>query len=181
VTFGGYSVSVPANWPVYDLTRNPRQCVRYDVHAVYLGSPRPDQDQDCPPDLVGRVDTISIGSVPKTPEVPEAMGVPQASPVERGTAGDRKTPVRTGQQAGVIVQDPDLHELVLTMPDSAPPIGATYGTDPGSTKQILTTVRPDGTRSTPTWWRARWCASRRQVTLAGRPNSIRDDRRGLLS
>jgi glycoside hydrolase-like protein len=152
VTFGGYSVSVPANWPVYDLTKNPRQCVRYDIHAVYLGSPRPDQDQDCPPDLVGRVDTISIGSVPKapkvpkaprTPELPQAIGVPQASPVERGTAGDRKTPARTGQQAGVIVQDPNLHQLVLTMPDSAPPIGATYGTDPGSTRQILTTVRPD--------------------------------------
>src|SRR5690242_4200057 len=65
VTFGGYSVNVPADWPVYDLTKNPRQCVRYDIHAVYLGSPRPDQDQDCPPDLVGRVDTISIGSVPE--------------------------------------------------------------------------------------------------------------------
>jgi hypothetical protein len=26
VTFGGYSVSVPANWPVYDLTRKPRRC-----------------------------------------------------------------------------------------------------------------------------------------------------------
>ena len=114
VTFGGYTVSVPASWPVYDLTKNPRQCVRYDIHAVYLGSPRPDQDQDCPPDLVGRVDTISIGSapevpkapeIPKTPEVPEVLPAPQAGPVERGPAGDRKTPARTGQQAGVIVQD----------------------------------------------------------------------------
>src|SRR5690349_18848543 len=97
VTFGGYSVSVPADWPVYDLTKNPRQCVRYDIHAVYLGRPRPDQDQDCPPDLVGRVDTISIGSAPKTPKipkVPKAPELPQASPVERGTAGDRKTPAR---------------------------------------------------------------------------------------
>ena len=108
VTFGGYSVSVPANWPVYDLTKNPRQCVRYDVHAVYLGSPRPDQDQDGPPDLVGRADTISIGSVPKapevpkTPEVPGALPVPQASPAERGPAGryralDRR---RHGGRAG---------------------------------------------------------------------------------
>src|SRR6266550_388915 len=58
VTFGGYTVSVPASWPVYDLTKNPRQCVRYDVHAVYLGTPGP--DQDCPPNLVGRVDTVTI-------------------------------------------------------------------------------------------------------------------------
>src|SRR5882757_4210670 len=47
VTFGGYTVSVPASWPVYDLTKNPRQCVRYDVHAVYLGTPGP--DTNCPP------------------------------------------------------------------------------------------------------------------------------------
>ena len=33
------------------------------------------------------------------------------------------------------------------MPGSAPQIGATYGTDPGSTKQILTTVRPNASRS----------------------------------
>src|ERR1051326_3760655 len=54
VTFGGYSVRVPANWPVYDLTKNPRQCVRYDVHAVYLGTPGP--APACPPTLVRRVD-----------------------------------------------------------------------------------------------------------------------------
>jgi hypothetical protein len=46
VTFAGYSVSVPVSWPVYDLTKDPRRCVRYDVHAVYLGSPGPDQDQE---------------------------------------------------------------------------------------------------------------------------------------
>src|SRR5205823_4545434 len=58
VTFGGYTVSVPASWPVYDLAKDPRQCVRYDVNAVYLGTPGP--DQDCPPNLVGRVDTVTI-------------------------------------------------------------------------------------------------------------------------
>src|SRR6266852_7912388 len=62
VTYDGYAVSVPANWPVYDLGRDPRQCVRYDVHAVYLGTPGP--DQDCPPHVTGRVDTLLIeGSV----------------------------------------------------------------------------------------------------------------------
>jgi len=146
VTFAGYSVSVPATWPVYDLTKDPRRCVRYDVHAVYLGSPGPDQDQDCPPDLVGRVDTISIGSVP------EALELPQSAPAVRKTAGDSKAPARTSQQppaSGRIVQNPDLHELVLTIPGAAPPIGATYGTEPGSTARILAAVRPDGTRQSP--------------------------------
>jgi glycoside hydrolase-like protein len=124
VTFDGYSASVPASWPVYDLAKDPRQCVRYDIHAVYLGNPAPDQDQDCPPGLVGRVDTISIGSVP-------------------GSLSPRAS------AAGTIVQDPDLHELVLAMPNASPPVGATYGTEPGSTEQILATVRPDGIRDAP--------------------------------
>jgi hypothetical protein len=136
VKFDGYAVSVPASWPVYDLTKNPRRCVRFDIHAVYLGTPGPDQDQDCPANLIGRVDTISIGSVPKTPVV-------------RKTSGDRKGPARTGQRApapGTIVEVPDLHELALAMPDASPWVDATYGTDPVSTRQILSTVRPDGTR-----------------------------------
>jgi hypothetical protein len=129
VTFGGYTVSVPASWPVYDLTKNPRQCVRYDVHAVYLGTPGP--DPDCPPNLVGRVDTVSIQA-------------PAAS-AGTNTAGNSKGPRQGGQQAlnpGTIVQDPDRHELALAMPDKAPSIGATYGTGPGATEQMLATVRP---------------------------------------
>src|SRR5580700_3567653 len=59
VKYDGYAVSVPASWPVYNLNQDPRQCVRYDVHAVYLGPPGP--DQNCPPNLVGRVGTVSIG------------------------------------------------------------------------------------------------------------------------
>src|SRR5690349_8364546 len=130
VTFGGYTVSVPASWPVYDLTKNPHQCVRYDVHAVYLGTPGP--DPDCPPNLVGRVDTVSIQA-------------PAAS-AGTNTAGNSKGPRQGGgQQAlnpGTIVQDPDRHELALAMPDKAPSIGATYGTGPGATEQMLATVRP---------------------------------------
>ena len=129
VTFGGYTVSVPASWPVYDLTKNPRQCVRYDVHAVYLGTPGP--DPDCPPNLVGRVDTVSIQA-------------PAAS-AGTNTAGNSKGPRQGGQLAlnpGTIVQDPDRHELALAMPDKAPSIGATYGTGPGATEQMLATVRP---------------------------------------
>jgi hypothetical protein len=114
---------------VYDLTKNPRQCVRYDVHAVYLGTPGP--DPDCPPNLVGRVDTVSV-------QAPAASAGPN-------TAGNSKGPRQGGQLAlnpGTIVQDPDRHELALAMPDKAPSIGATYGTGPGATEQMLATVRP---------------------------------------
>src|SRR5690242_13820169 len=58
VTFHGYRVSVPAGWPVIDLTRQPTACVRYDRPAVYLG--HPGAVQDCPAHLVGRTDTLLI-------------------------------------------------------------------------------------------------------------------------
>jgi len=143
VKYDGYAVSVPASWPVYNLDKNPRQCVRYDVHAVYLGPPGP--DQNCPPNLVGRVDTISIGSDPNTTKTGPATTTGATPRPVRKTAGDRKTPVRAAQQAlapGTIIQDPDLHELALAMPDSAPQIDATYGTDPVLTEQMLATARP---------------------------------------
>ena len=131
VTFGGYTVSVPASWPVYDLTKNPRQCVRYDVNAVYLGTPGP--DQDCPPNLVGRVDTVTI----------------QAPAAPAGAKSGNKGPLQAGQKGpapGTIVQDPDLHELALAMPDQAPSIGATYGTGPGAAEQMLASVRRAATK-----------------------------------
>jgi hypothetical protein len=138
VTFGGYTVSIPASWPVYDLTKNPRQCVRYDVHAVYLGTPGP--DPDCPPNLVGRVDTVSIQA-------------PAASAGTK-TAGNTKGPRRGGQQAlnpGTIVQDPDRHELALVMPDKAPQT-------PG---RILAGFDTCAAPSLPTMkaWRARYAAA----------------------
>ena len=65
VRFGGYTLQVPAGWPVYRLARDPGQCVRYDQHAVYLG--QPGADQQCPAHLVGRTETISV-------QVGEAFG-----------------------------------------------------------------------------------------------------------
>jgi len=41
VEYGGYAIRVPATWPVYLLNKDPEQCVRYDVNAVYLGTPGP--------------------------------------------------------------------------------------------------------------------------------------------
>ena len=125
VTYDGYAVSVPASWPVYHLDKDTHRCVRYDVHAVYLGTGGP--DQNCPAGLIGRVDTLSI-------EDP-------AAPL-RKTAGDRKAPAQRALTPGTVVRDPGRHELALAMPQAAPRIDATYGTGPGSVEQLLATVRP---------------------------------------
>ena len=39
VSFLGYRALVPASWPVVNLRATPAACVRFDVHAVYLGVP----------------------------------------------------------------------------------------------------------------------------------------------
>jgi hypothetical protein len=131
--YGGYELSVPAGWPVYRLAEDPSQCVRYDVHAVYLGTPGP--DQDCPAGLVGRTETISIGDP-----------VPGARPA---IIGQR---VALGGRPGVILQDAGQGELGVALPPSAPVITATYGADPGLVERVLASVHqvvPQSARPEP--------------------------------
>lgn len=58
VSYHGYAVSIPRTWPVYHLARDPRTCVRFDRHALYLGAPSP--DQRCPAHAAGRTEAILI-------------------------------------------------------------------------------------------------------------------------
>jgi hypothetical protein len=58
VTFQGFRVSVPANWPVFRLAGTPATCVRFDRHAVYLG--RPSAQQNCAGRPAGRTEAILV-------------------------------------------------------------------------------------------------------------------------
>jgi Domain of unknown function (DUF1906) len=151
VKYDGYQATVPENWPVYNLDKNPRQCVRYDINAVYLGTPG--TDQNCPPGLIGRADTISIGG-PAGPGVHTGSSAQQPATTKtgdevRGPAeiDGQRVSVPTASTSGTIFRDPDLHELALTMPDSAPGINATYGSDVSLAAQTLASVRPDTVRA----------------------------------
>jgi hypothetical protein len=70
VEYDGYSVTVPSRWPVFDLDTDPGQCVRYDINAVYLGNPG--ANQNCPSNLIGRVQTITLTDVGVSP-TPRAL------------------------------------------------------------------------------------------------------------
>jgi len=123
VQYRGYELSVPASWPVYQLARDPDQCIRYDMHAVYLGTPG--VNQICPPGLVGRTETVSIGG-------PAFQGKSSAVVVQR---------VPLAGQPAVILQDVRQHELAMTLSTgSAPALTATYGSDPGLAQQVLASV-----------------------------------------
>lgn len=143
VEYRGYAIRVPATWPVYSLSKDPRRCVRYDVNAVYLGTPGP--DPNCPAHLVGRADTISIGG-PATPG-------PRSTPVRtdlRAAVGAKRAGPDLPAAPGTIMQNAQLRELSVAMPDSAPAITATYGTSADEIMQVLAGVRRITQQSAPT-------------------------------
>jgi hypothetical protein len=58
VSYRGYLFNVPRSWPVIRASASSPTCVRFDVHAVYLGAPG--VNQDCPSWLVGATEAILI-------------------------------------------------------------------------------------------------------------------------
>jgi glycoside hydrolase-like protein len=132
VEFRGYAFKVPANWPVYQLSQDPNQCVRYDVNAVYLGTPGP--NQHCPPGLVGTADTVTVGG----PAIPGVLIVSSAT--HRAQGGDLRSGADLRAAPGTIMQNPGQHEFAMSMPTHAPSFTATYGTDPNLIMQVFSTL-----------------------------------------
>jgi hypothetical protein len=115
VRFAGYTIRVPASWPVYRLDRDPSRCVRYDQHAVYLG--RPGTNQQCPAHLVGRTATISIQATGSTPGSPS--GVP--NPVGIGAAIGTLP-----QVSGSVTRDAQDQEMGAALADPGVSVTGTY-------------------------------------------------------
>src|ERR1700749_3193634 len=87
VVYAGYELDVPASWPVYRVDEKPRNCVRYDVHAVYPGPPGP--NMNCPSGLVGRTESVSI--------VPGSGGAARSgASLTAGTGGEVVSRVSAG-------------------------------------------------------------------------------------
>jgi glycoside hydrolase-like protein len=147
VAYAGYEFQVPASWPVYRLDEHPKTCVRYDVHAVYLG--RPGTDMRCTAGLVGRTQTVSVipgeGVTAGSGTVRPGHSVAQKEP--GGTELQRLSAVQ-----GTITQNAVSHELKVALGTAAPAatVLGTYGTDPAVVEQVLYTLRlaPPGTVAT---------------------------------
>ncbi len=82
VRYHGYGVSVPAAWPVYDLATDPSVCVRFNRHALYLGSPS--ARQRCPAGAIGRTEAILVS--PLTAHDARTGGAAPALPPVAGPA-----------------------------------------------------------------------------------------------
>jgi hypothetical protein len=63
VRFHGYRVAVPAAWPVIDLAAHPSACVRFDRHALYLGTPG--VREACPGTAIGHTEAILVEPAPR--------------------------------------------------------------------------------------------------------------------
>jgi hypothetical protein len=143
VVYQGYEFKVPASWPVYRLDEHPQTCVRYDVHAVYLGKPGP--DMRCPAGLVGRTQTVSV--------IP-GRGVTAGS--ASSPAAHQEADVTELQQLpaihGAVMQNAVRHQMEVTLGAATPgaTVLGTYGTDPAVVEQVLSTLHqaPKGTAPT---------------------------------
>src|SRR6201995_5058275 len=132
VTYDGDSVTVPASWQVFHLDSDPGQCVRYDINAVYLGSPG--ANQNCPSNLMGRAQTITItpagvsksGSGGAGTQSAAAQGGLVQSPPPSG-AGRRIA--AQAQALNQLNQYSQASELRGTVPGAKLSVAATYGPD----------------------------------------------------
>ncbi|MFE1433946.1 glycoside hydrolase domain-containing protein [Streptomyces griseoaurantiacus] len=61
ISYRGHTFTVPADWQVVDLEQDPTACVRFDRHAVYLGTPG--EHQDCPARVLGRTEALLLQPV----------------------------------------------------------------------------------------------------------------------
>jgi hypothetical protein len=129
VAYRGVQFDVPADWPVYDLEADPSTCVRFDVHAVYLG--HPGADMACPAGLIGRADAVLVEPVDSATS---------GSTVAAGS-GDVSTESVNDLQAEVADGGTVTYELDATFPSAGVTATLTYQDSDATVQQILDTFR----------------------------------------
>jgi hypothetical protein len=128
VSYRGVEFDVPADWPVYDLSADPTTCVRFDVHAVYLG--RPSADMQCPAGLVGRAEAVLVEP---------ASGANGQRP---GSTAGVSTESVNGLSAEVVSGGDVTYQLDATFPSSGIAATITYQDGDATAQQILGSFRP---------------------------------------
>jgi hypothetical protein len=134
VRYAGYTIRVPASWPVYRLDRDPGRCVRYDQHAVYLG--QPGADQQCPAHLVGHTATISIEAAAPGSGGSGSGGPGTGSPVDVGPAIGT-----VPQVGGSVTRNAQDQQLSTSLADPGVSVTGTYTGGGGRVLSILRSLR----------------------------------------
>jgi hypothetical protein len=130
VTYQGVQFDVPADWPVHDLAADPTTCVRFDVHAVYLG--HPGADMACPSGLVGRADAVLV-----EPTADADRGGRDAA----GAAADVSASTATGLEVQVLGNGAALSEVAADLPSAGVSVTLAYLDSDATAQQILQSFR----------------------------------------
>ena len=130
VTYRGVQFDVPADWPVYDLAADPSTCVRFDLHAVYLG--HPGADMSCPAGLVGRADAVLV-----QPTEGERHRGSQGS----DAASDAAVATASGLEVHVTTDGAAAREVAADVPSAGVSVTLTYQDSDGTAQQILQSLR----------------------------------------
>jgi hypothetical protein len=156
VRYGRYALRVPAGWPVFRLAYDPSACVRFDRHAVYLGTPS--AAQRCPAHAVGRTEAVLVEPLSAvagrrgsgrhgTRALPAAGGGALAG----GSIGRLMLPGRGVVVTATWARDPRLIERVLSLrslparPATARPAAVLApGVRAAATAPGVTTTAPHG-------------------------------------
>ncbi|MGW4381913.1 glycoside hydrolase domain-containing protein [Kitasatospora sp. NPDC004531] len=123
VDYQGFHAQVPADWPVIDLAAKPDTCVRFDVNAVYLGTPG--ANQNCPVHLApGHADGLLIQ--------PAVSGRTQGTVVPGRPVGQ-----------GVLDEAEAGRQIQARLGSSGLEVTATYATSSDQVRRILETASLD--------------------------------------
>ena len=163
VRYHGYEIQVPASWPVYHLAADPTRCVLFSSHAVYLGTPGP--DQRCPAHAVGRTSAVLIQPAGQPGQLPPGTAVLPSSMAA--------LPARASLPAATTAAAAAGHALRIVVSRAGVLVTATYGADPAQARAILAGGRSTAGTTSPRGARARAAsplpASGPAATIAAAP------------
>jgi hypothetical protein len=126
VTFDTVQFAVPSDWPVYDLRTNPNTCVRFDVHAVYLG--HVGAHPQCPATVLGKTDAVHVEALDSTSRAQVVLG-PTPTTID-------------GQPAQTDPNSATTRSIVVALESSQVLVTLSYESSPATDQQILATFHP---------------------------------------
>jgi hypothetical protein len=103
VFYLGHQFNVPTTWQVVNLADDPTACVRFDVHAIYLGTPG--SRQNCPSRVLGTTDAllVSPGSATAASSTTEDATAHQITATAPGISVTAAYSASAGQVTDIIV------------------------------------------------------------------------------
>ena len=134
ITYHGVQFDVPADWEVHDLGADPSTCVRFDVHAVYLG--HPGADMNCPAGLVGRADAVLV-----EPTDGQRHHGSQAGGGDASGSADVSAATASGLDVQVASNGAAASEVAADVPSAGVSVTLTYQDSDATAQQILQSFR----------------------------------------